>query len=378
MINRSYLKRELTFSCDTWRLTDNSSPVLFKEQIIVTDDSSTNWSLYMKYSGNEPSMRAGRANPIAFSTDCHLLRIGSQIYSRDGEGKYTRVLGHSTGIQHYPPYIEDIASRGQFTVLSSRRGVTAEDAYKTGINDTRVEDFGAAFISMEQRSFKTKRFKWEADSDSDRGSDGSLPSDSSVDSADLAYETWSEGSTDFSDEDLEDDGINQWTGRVASFGTTSSNSSFSSLISHASNEKPVNEKPDPYTDSDTDSDIPKAALFGYGKYQRDDSSDSEMAMILEDYWDNAYTYSRKKSNGLSASVTVIDTASSVPKEVFHFTRKLSFMLYESPPVIHPSTSLLVWPLSNGDVLFADFLAKSFFIRKLRPSTAHSECHVSQI
>lgn len=48
------------------------------------------------------------------------------------------------------------------------------------------------------------------------------------------------------------------------------------------------------------------------------------------------------------------------------------ILYASPPIIHPSKSLVVWPLSVGDVLFADFQANTYFIRKLGPSATHSK------
>jgi hypothetical protein len=63
---------------------------------------------------------------------------------------------------------------------------------------------------------------------------------------------------------------------------------------------------------------------------------------------------------------------STPTKLFEYSCPLRFMLYDSPPAVHPQESLVVWPLGGGDLLFADIAAKTYFTRQLRPSASHIE------
>ena len=93
---------------------------------------------------------------------------------------------------------------------------------------------------------------------------------------------------------------------------------------------------------------------------------------------------QKRDAKVEQGVLVLyDTSSNPPRQLFKFTHQLPIMLYDSPPVIHPTKSLVVWPLCGGDVLFADFEGKSYFIRRARTTTRKSmsssdsfpfECH----
>lgn len=80
----------------------------------------------------------------------------------------------------------------------------------------------------------------------------------------------------------------------------------------------------------------------------------------------------KRSQPRKVSLTIFNTRSPVPERVFRFTRELPYLLYDSPPAIHPFETLAVWPLGGGNVLFADFEVNTYFIRELRPSKLHSE------
>ncbi|KAF4461134.1 Ankyrin repeat [Fusarium albosuccineum] len=51
--------------------------------------------------------------------------------------------------------------------------------------------------------------------------------------------------------------------------------------------------------------------------------------------------------------------------VFRFKKKYPNMLHESPPIVHPQHSLVVWPLSGSNLLFADFKNNSFFEQKVK-------------
>lgn len=71
-----------------------------------------------------------------------------------------------------------------------------------------------------------------------------------------------------------------------------------------------------------------------------------------------------------ATITVFDTQSCT--RLFRLRRPIKCRLFASPPVFHPTKSLVVWPLADGDVLFLDYLAKTYFTRRLQPSTPHSK------
>ena len=61
-----------------------------------------------------------------------------------------------------------------------------------------------------------------------------------------------------------------------------------------------------------------------------------------------------------------------PKLLFRYRRPLPVVLKDSPPVFHPTKSLLVWPLFGGEILFADFQLKTFFTRKAGVSARNSK------
>lgn len=108
----------------------------------------------------------------------------------------------------------------------------------------------------------------------------------------------------------------------------------------------------------------------------DDSSDGlEMTSDQEDEWTRrkisvGWKPHRRVTTDIGL-LTLYDLKSGIPTELFRFIYPLSVMLYESPPVIHPTKTLVVWPLCRGEVLFADFEGKTYFIRKARPSTHNS-------
>ncbi|KAJ7145350.1 hypothetical protein C8R43DRAFT_953421 [Mycena crocata] len=82
----------------------------------------------------------------------------------------------------------------------------------------------------------------------------------------------------------------------------------------------------------------------------------------------APTTKSSNKDTIMASITVRHRED---QKLFNFTHHLQYLLHESPPIIHPKFSLVVWPLSCGDILFADFLANTYFIRRIRPSTSHT-------
>ncbi|KAF8526673.1 hypothetical protein BU17DRAFT_40385 [Hysterangium stoloniferum] len=380
----------LTFRREHWTSKDNIPAVLDKTQLIETDTKTTNWSLYMKYAGKGFHMRAGSAKPISFSQDCLFLRIGCQVFQKDSEGDYVSLLKPGeVSDSHYPAYIEEFVANEKYTILTTRRAVTSDDVYISGFQDKIMETFGTDFLKIEAsltaaaayvNSYNDILKNADADADADGESSACFTSDE-------AYESWSEGATEDSMPQFEDDIITQWTGRALDFkrGTSESSDEAISTGSDAS-----------ARDSAGSSipDIPPSAVIRYGRYRGDSSDGPVWAAGLTDEnlesgsdgeATDIYTYYRQKKMSEAThphnSLVVFDTSSRIPITVFHFKRAIPFIIYDSPPAIHPFKSFLVWPLSDSDVLFADFLAKTYFIRKLRPSTSHTrhifmKCHFS--
>jgi hypothetical protein len=83
--------------------------------------------------------------------------------------------------------------------------------------------------------------------------------------------------------------------------------------------------------------------------------------------------SRDGKQRITIKIVHIDQADSAA-ETFHFTRYVKRGIFDSPPVFHPSKPLLVWPLGDAEILFADYKANTYFTRMLCCSCFRS-CHV---
>lgn len=64
-----------------------------------------------------------------------------------------------------------------------------------------------------------------------------------------------------------------------------------------------------------------------------------------------------------------------PQRVFRFIHSSYSSLFASPPVFHHSKPLLVWPLGDGDILFADYENNTYFTRRMRFGYK-SSCQIS--
>ncbi|KAL8709240.1 MAG: hypothetical protein Q9220_005983 [cf. Caloplaca sp. 1 TL-2023] len=149
------------------------------------------------------------------------------------------------------------------------------------------------------------------------------------------------------------------------------------------------------SDSEEDSDRSSSSNSDTSSYESDtddddsdsdsdsNSIDSEAAQDrLERIIWGKQRISKSASRLQRGSICVYHLEESQATPMFRFSIDLSHVLFESPPVLHPSASLLVWPLHQGEILFADFLHKTYFTRTLRPSKPHScyifiKCHFSR-
>lgn len=64
-----------------------------------------------------------------------------------------------------------------------------------------------------------------------------------------------------------------------------------------------------------------------------------------------------------------------PQRVFRFIHSSPSSLFASPPVFHHSKPLLVWPLGDGEILFADYENNTYFTRRMRFGYK-SSCQIS--
>lgn len=65
-----------------------------------------------------------------------------------------------------------------------------------------------------------------------------------------------------------------------------------------------------------------------------------------------------------------------PVRMFHFASKSKNLLFASPPLIHPTKPLAVWPIAGGEIFFSHFSPgeKTFFTRSL--DAGDQVCHIS--
>ena len=305
---------------------------------------------------------------------------------------------------------EDIASRGPYLTITARRktpvvGKSRGRAADQGSQLPKSEDnsgldrtLGAdkcttCPICARKPSEKTESPKAsptphgsDEDEDSSDGSSSSLPSNESED-WNSAEESWSEGSTEPTENER------------APWNTLESSEKESGSDGHSSESENESEGSEDETasnapahsysklkeESDSDGgDIEFDCGSDDDAYEGDsDYGDSEVSSISEDLTfdsdDNdeprCRAHVRHKSDpegdNHKGSLMIYNVDSEHPVQLFKFSHPLPIMLYSSPPVFHPSKPLVVWPLCGGEILFADFEGKTYFIRKARPSTTRS-------
>lgn len=249
----------------------------------------------------------------------------------------------------------------------------------------------------------------DEDGDEESSTESDLESKVSSDDESQAYESWSEcSSDDTAGSQFEDDLVTPWACPGAASASDintdtddSSAQSESSESGYQDNRKrrtnSMLKRAAQYAGSDADSDrsdgddepfLPREALIGFGQLRRDGDDDEDgMAWGGDDDGGDNPAFKHREilaqkrrlkkekkaaSYTLEASISVYDTTGELPpRRAFSFSQQLAFLLYESPPVVHPSAPLVVWPLSAGGVLFGDFANNTYFVRKLRPSTPYS-------
>ncbi|KIJ50943.1 hypothetical protein M422DRAFT_27066 [Sphaerobolus stellatus SS14] len=353
----------LTFVMEHWHMPNPmTSPVLRHIAIIVTDETTTNWCLYVI--GNLSEERIGRAQPISFSADLQFLRIGAAIFKAD-EDTYTLLLHPGQETLQYPPYIEEFESLRGYTVLTSRQQIHSPGAYMLGLQNDIIEGIGQDLLLAEKRygthSYESSAAVYGGYDDDESDSDTSAIVENEADES-LSEHSSTEGSES---DGIVDDLITPWTRPPDNYEEDQS-----SVTSEDFND-------DANSSDSEESLIPVSRVFHWGKYIGDSDDEGEWyiepprrtGIGSDSESDSSEPAERQKPRPSSATLVLLDTKAKIPTKVFEFSYQLRYPLYASSPVIHPSESLLVWPLSGGEVLFADFVAGTYFTRRLRPSTS---------
>ena len=349
---------------------------------------------------------------IAFAPTLDFLRIGSQIFSVGSNGDYHAINDLDIVSAHPNACFEDIASRGSLLVVASRRKIPAITEPR-GREPTKTDQtsgkpapestLGGELASSECRHCSREPSKSDHasdtspvtrhDSSDNSGSDSDFSSRSDEISAwNSAEESWSEGSTE----------VDELGNPLTSSDESSSDSSKADADSDDESETPqddaasdaaINSYGQLYEESDSDGgDIDFDCGSEDDSYDGDYESDwSDQNNQDEDFhFDSddeerltrrmAYSrLDRKRDAKVQQGVLAIyDTSVSPPTQVFQFIQPLPIMLYESPPAIHPTKPLVVWPLCGGDVLFADYEGKSYFIRRARTTTRKSKSPLNNL
>ena len=388
-------------------------PKLVKRSSSTISEVTSQWALYDR--PHVVSKTAARPAPLSIDHKFRFLRAGSQILVDSG-GDFTAV----DGINEANRYFEEFACRGNYVATATRRNITSKDIYSTGLEDNTVDHLGENFDRILQEvvspeatsesrdrsgsddesrisgnSSKTSLDLESAASDMDlestrRDSDASLELSDSEESleSNSAYESWSESSTDPRSDETEDG--EQWNDFADSDSDLdvendvdpgSDSEDDIPKVEYFDSERPEDDdaKSDsmesrPVSESDlvSDSDASNDSISGY--YSDDETgsdSDSESdapAQKLETLLGGQLPLSLRKTPHERGALHVYETNGASAKQVFHFSIDLAHSLFNSPPVFHPSAPLIVWPLHQGHILFADFSRKTYFTRSLSGSS----------
>lgn len=328
-------------NCDYWSFDSSEAPALRSRYTIHLPDNH-DWKIYNNPPDDQKLSRE-MAPFVAFSNDFQTLRIGTQLYARRGENSFDAIQGaKATSTKRHPAYVEEFARRDNIVILASR--------FK--LNNRILEPFQDA-----EKIADTEDSEDESDSD---------PEDD--------YESWSETSSIHSGSDEEQD----WHSSSDSDSDESADAAYSlHEASNSESDEVYDEDEDvDGAPSDLESlDVETEAIVGRAEdeeeeYACDLEGDVEGESGDQKVFSHAWRTKFRKSrfHHTWASITIVDTTGTNPKELFNFSRPITFKMYDSPPVIHPFHPLAVWPVGCGDVLFVDFERESHFVRRLRPST----------
>ena len=396
---------------EIWNLPSHATPTLLTQRIILTDLAPEEWRTPGTVLDNNQHSR--NLKIMSFSPDLSYLRIESQMFAKDSSGGYIAIDGLDLTTGNALACFEDITSRGSLLVLASRQRMPTTSLTRGRTTDPKPNDekvpentdrhLGLDLYSGDcdhcsrdpsrSKSGSNSPSRNQSKKESSEHGDSTneyASSSSSTESLDWnsAEETWSEASTDVALlEQL------QWK-------KVESSEEESSAVSDSEGDSEESE-------ISRDEELSEGPVHSYGQLLDEDESDGGGIDLncgseddayqgdsdgsdLSDYSDvndgvgfdsdDEYSMSRRlfikalgqrRSKYPEGCLMIYDVASKPPNLLFRFSQRLPLKLYDSPPAIHPTRPLVVWPSFGGDILFVDYEAKSYFTRRARTSTRKS-------
>ncbi|KAJ5970417.1 uncharacterized protein N7479_000335 [Penicillium vulpinum] len=439
------LERErLEFCCEHWCLNGRQSKLQTVETLYA---SSSMWPLYEYPLAKEVP---GRPRLVSFTKDLQFMRIGSQVFIKGGDHKYTQL----SILNPEEDYFDEMASDGNFIAVGTRRPLSMGDVKvpEQMVGEEGIIDYAEIVIqeleeTVEELDQRTKTgsnstpnttqptsiFTKDHENDSDSGmgtSDTSVLSalvstleepenlnqttqrekalelataqsgctddlleESSEYAHNSAYTSWTEGSTDImSDETEDEEQWNDWDHEKlaleeldiedrGSFIGSDGNASLldagvESVLSDSDDESDgLNDRDDlmPAVSDADNADVESMdSATTYSLSDNEDDSENEDGVQFENLMIGNKTI--KAEGTRRTSIRVYDATRKEQIPVFHFTCFIKSSLFDSPPVFHPSKPLLVWPLGDGEVLFANYQYNTYFTRDLC-RTGYRSCHI---
>ena len=435
---------DLKFRCELWDLT-RRRPRLQKSQEIIVPHLK--WAPY-----DSPTSKKcpGRPVPVSLTSDLQFLRIGSSVFTWSEGSTYRPV----DVFEDDNDYFDDMASCERYLAISTRQQVPQEDMVTALGSSSMLHEEALArlmenIIEAESKASSSTKPTTERGSSAIQSSKSASSSNTSLDLdtektenieeediqvepaniedilepwevasstnsiANSAETSWSEGSTNVSSDEFEDeDQWNDWSDERLLFeefqkqvddeGQTCSDAdrleAGSEVISRDEFETGGISDPSEgdgldiaglgfrlravrINDGDDEEEAKSASSIPshYSQSLCSTSGDEEQSDYDHEggILDNLLFGSQKAGKYGRAhriSVVIYDTMSKQQKPIFHFSQYVDRNLFSSPPVFHPSQPLLVWPLGAGEVLFANYKGNTYFTRLLC-SSGFGSCQV---
>ena len=397
-----------TYVIYQWSLEQRSAPVLLSERTLDLDLGTAVESMITEMAKSQ--------NPkvVSFSPDLSCIRIGPRVLVKKETGSYVDLNKLELMTEESSPYFEHVELQKSTLVLASRTKLSAivpsqdrkknpvvakvnekpdvNESLKEKSKNEETKNEETKIVSLDEKDKVSPETPSPSKDQANTPSDGEADDESATSSSNpdssawnSAEESWSEASSS-ADGDIDPalanlDSSSDESSSANDSETDSENNSKSS-IKDDSSDAPVatqgvlygdssddGEQNLDWLDADTDSgdDGPGSDMdAGFSANDESDGWDSDTDGFIRSY--GRSRAKRLGPNGQQGMLMVYDLHHGHPVQLFKFSHLLTTVLDNSPPAIHPTKPLVVWPLSGGDILFADYRANSYFIRTFKPST----------
>lgn len=332
---------------------------------------------------------------MEISNDLHHLRLGASLLSKTSTEISTDFQSRNTTADQMIPYWEEIASRDSIVAFARRRAPRQEGQYLRGrkILDLEVDvpdpkptagfvedlDFGSQnsdLLNAEVRSLFSESpssgNRKQADDIASFLDEEDLPIEDELECFSSDDSRASIYNLGFSDDD-DDEKINaprrsnpvKYTTRMES----------SSESNYSSEQDPLEYETEPHVYCNvcettllvhykcnlcTNYDICESC-FDVGKWCLDSQHMLSKKMYRGQQGGETVSY---QDLALVQELMVLDTHMAEPQHLFRFSRKSEGLIFDSPPIFHPTASLVIWLMSRDQLLIGDYTTDSSYIHRI--------------